>query len=372
MRVGLFLDVDGVLTVKAANLQFAQLLGVEDKLIELERRFSEGEINNDEFNADFIPLFRSAGFSQDFALKNFDNIQLRIGADRLLSDSLNTFLVTSGPSYFIDALAQRRNFPSDRIRCSRYEFDKNGLLYRCVEPVNSAMKGTFVQERAATFDVSVGVGDTDQDIEFLTHCNVRVLFGGNRNQYFTVRDLQPIIDVVRKFQVAGTAPDERHNALLKLYKASEYDKNIFIMTPFRQTKSYQETIDHIRDSLREVGLRGWMASDLTLEQILWHNVETFLIGCKAGIAVFTQDYVRHDTTEFPNAIFNPNVSIEAGYMLSRKKPVLLLKEKKLKSLPTDMVGFLYSDFELENPDSIRSAIHRWVNVNDLRISNHLR
>jgi len=36
MRVATFLDVDGVLTVKAINLQYAQLLGVEEKLSDLE------------------------------------------------------------------------------------------------------------------------------------------------------------------------------------------------------------------------------------------------------------------------------------------------------------------------------------------------
>jgi hypothetical protein len=33
MELGLFTDVDGVLTDKAINLQFAYLLGVQDRLV---------------------------------------------------------------------------------------------------------------------------------------------------------------------------------------------------------------------------------------------------------------------------------------------------------------------------------------------------
>jgi hypothetical protein len=37
MRVGLFLDFDGVLTPKPVNMQIAALLGVEKDLIDLEK-----------------------------------------------------------------------------------------------------------------------------------------------------------------------------------------------------------------------------------------------------------------------------------------------------------------------------------------------
>jgi hypothetical protein len=106
-QLGLFLDVDLVLTDKAINLQYAQLLGVEPDLISLEGRFRQGQITNDEFNAVFIPLFRGAGFTRQFAEDNFEKIQMKINADDLITKSPHTFIVTSGPSYFIDKLPQR-------------------------------------------------------------------------------------------------------------------------------------------------------------------------------------------------------------------------------------------------------------------------
>jgi phosphoserine phosphatase len=362
MDVGLFLDVDGVLTDKAINLQYAQLLGIQPKLVELERRFANREITNDEFNATFIPLFRKAGFSQQFAVDNFKNIQMRTNADDLLRAAPNTFLVTSGPNYFIDRLVEQTGVSRDRVLCSRYEFDEEGLLCRCVRTVTSAMKGDFVKARVRDFDVAIGVGDTEQDFEFLGHCNIRVLMGGNRLEYFTVRELQPIVDVVTKFQSAPAGLDESlRPAVAKLYRESSYEKNIFIITPFRFGAGYRESIRLIRETLSSLGLRGWTADDKNLDQQLWESVQGYLIGCKAGIAVFTNDD-RSGASENPNpALFNPNVSIEVGYMLSRRKPVLLLKEKRLARLPTDMMGFLYEDFDLESaPDSIPKAVRKWV------------
>jgi phosphoserine phosphatase len=362
MKVGLFLDVDGVLTDKAINLQYAQLLGIQPKLVELEKKFSTREITNDEFNATFIPLFRDAGFTEKFAAENFKHIQIRTNSDDLLHSAPDTFLVTSGPSYFIDTLARQKGVPADRVLCSRYEFDEHGLLSRCTRTVTSAMKGNFVQSRVQDYDVAIGVGDTEQDFEFLSHCNVRVLVGGNRLEYFTVRELQPIVDVITKFRSTPGASDERHrSAVSKLHRESVYEKNIFIITPFRYGAGYRESIGLIRETLKSLGLRGWTADEKTLDQQLWESVQGYLIGCKAGIAVFTNDDRAGQQKDADSAVFNPNVSIEVGYMLSKQKPVLLLKEKRLARLPTDMVGFLYDDFDIENaPESIPKAVRKWV------------
>jgi hypothetical protein len=95
MELGLFLDVDGVLNHKPVNLQYAQLLGVEDRLVKLENRFANREITTDEFNDEFIPLFREAKFTREFARENFGIIQMRTNANTLIAACPNTFLVTS-------------------------------------------------------------------------------------------------------------------------------------------------------------------------------------------------------------------------------------------------------------------------------------
>jgi phosphoserine phosphatase len=201
--LGLFLDVDLVLTDKAINLQYAQLLGIEHDLISLERSFRKGEINNDQFNAVFIPLFRGASFTRQFAEENFDKIQMKINADDLIRKLPDTFIVTSGPSYFIDKLAAVKGVPKEHVLCSRYEFEEDGTLKRCIKPSTSTMKGSFVREHAKHFDLSIGVGDSEQDIEFLSHCDLRVLMSGNweDSSYLTIRELQPIIDFIDNLQL---------------------------------------------------------------------------------------------------------------------------------------------------------------------------
>jgi nucleoside 2-deoxyribosyltransferase len=71
-----------------------------------------------------------------------------------------------------------------------------------------------------------------------------------------------------------------------------------------------------------------------------------------GIAVFD----RLSTDEF-----NPNVSLEVGYMIALGKPVCLLKDKTLRALHTDLVGRLYQSFDPQNPSlSVASALERWL------------
>jgi phosphoserine phosphatase len=269
MQVAVFLDVDGVLTDKAINLQYAHLLGVQDKLVGLERLYANREITNDEFNRGLIPLFREAGFSREFSEKNFKYMQMRGNTDKLLRASPNTFLVTSGPSYFVDTLRKRRRLPKDRVLCSLYQFDKKGLLQACIRPVNSAMKGSFVQERASKFDVSIGVGDSEQDLEFLSHCDIRVLLGGNRLEYFTVRELQPIIDVIRKFQM-GDRPLTRPNdiALAELKRLGLVHLDEKFLSPAMQMAAVYTAIAAFENSVRSYvkhTLRGASGAD-------WWNI----------------------------------------------------------------------------------------------------
>ncbi|RMH04182.1 MAG: hypothetical protein D6704_11585, partial [Nitrospirae bacterium] len=65
--------------------------------------------------------------------------------------------------------------------------------------------------------------------------------------------------------------------------------------------------------------------------------------------------------------FNPNVSIEAGFMLALDRPVLFLANRQLASLPVDFAGHIFKTYEatpnhLEN--STRNAVKDWIE-NDL-------
>ena len=66
MKIALFIDIDGVITVEPINLQIARLLDVEDEVLEIEEEFRTGKKSNEAFNERLIPLFRGEKFSKAF------------------------------------------------------------------------------------------------------------------------------------------------------------------------------------------------------------------------------------------------------------------------------------------------------------------
>lgn len=59
--------------------------------------------------------------------------------------------------------------------------------------------------------------------------------------------------------------------------------------------------------------------------------------------------------------FNPNVALELGYMLALRRPCLILKEKSMPILHTDIIGHLYTPFDAQNiKATVASAIESWL------------
>lgn len=64
--------------------------------------------------------------------------------------------------------------------------------------------------------------------------------------------------------------------------------------------------------------------------------------------------------------FNPNVSLEVGYMHALKKSVCLLKDRTLKTLQTDLVGKLYKIFDPQDPEAtIPDELEKWIRDKDI-------
>jgi hypothetical protein len=138
----------------------------------------------------------------------------------------------------------------------------------------------------------------------------------------------------------------------------EPSRNVFIMMRFSDTPQMQQIHQAIVDGLKEHGMNAVRADDRDYTGELWSNIEVYLTGCQYGIAVF-EDIDQRD--------FNPNVSLELGYLMGRGKRTLLLKEKRLSRVPTDVVHRLYKEFDgydIEN--SIKREVGQWI-TRDLRI-----
>lgn len=132
------------------------------------------------------------------------------------------------------------------------------------------------------------------------------------------------------------------------------DRNVFVMMRFADTVQMNQIYQSIKDALAELGMKAVRADDRDYTGELWSNIEVYLTGCKYGIAVF-EDVEQRD--------FNPNVSLELGYLMGRGKRTLLLKEKRLPKVPSDVVHRLYKEFDIFDIDaSIKREIGRWISV----------
>lgn len=59
--------------------------------------------------------------------------------------------------------------------------------------------------------------------------------------------------------------------------------------------------------------------------------------------------------------FNPNVSLEVGYMLALGKSVCLLKDSTVRTLQADLIGKLYREFDPQDPrKTIPPQVLAWM------------
>lgn len=146
---------------------------------------------------------------------------------------------------------------------------------------------------------------------------------------------------------------------LKLFRLDHPDPAVcgFVMMRFDPSRLHTEIISSIRECLDTHGLKALRADDKGYSDDLLPNIRTYMHGCAFGIAVFE----RLTADEF-----NPNVSLEVGYMMALGKPVLLLRDSTLRTLPADLVGRLYSTFDPQSPAaSIPPILSRWLSEKNL-------
>jgi protein-tyrosine-phosphatase/nucleoside 2-deoxyribosyltransferase len=144
-------------------------------------------------------------------------------------------------------------------------------------------------------------------------------------------------------------PDITNPVLLNHPKAAF---NAFLMMRFADTPMNHEIVKEVRASLARYAIDVLRADQQTYATSLWENVRFYMDACDFGIAVFDQT-ASND--------FNPNVSLELGYMMADKKRLLLLKDKTLPKMPSDLVGQLYKEFDPNDVTrTVRQAIQTWL------------
>ncbi|WP_197513130.1 hypothetical protein [Acidihalobacter aeolianus] len=135
-------------------------------------------------------------------------------------------------------------------------------------------------------------------------------------------------------------------------------KTAFIIMQFGNTKLHNEIVETIKEILKRNNIVGLRADDKEYMDDLFPNVKVYMHACDFGIAVF--DRITEND-------FNPNVTLEVGYMLGMGKDVLLLKDKTLKSLSTDLTGRLYKQFDTtEVKNSLPEQLEKWLSDKGLK------
>jgi len=134
-------------------------------------------------------------------------------------------------------------------------------------------------------------------------------------------------------------------------------RTAFIMMQFGSTPIHNSIVSAIRSTLAAYNIEALRADDKEYHDDLFPNVLTYIHGCSFGISVFER--LQADD-------FNPNVSLEVGYMRAIRKPICLLKDKTLPALHTDLVGKLYKAFDPQDPtNTIPPELDKWLHDKDI-------
>lgn len=129
-------------------------------------------------------------------------------------------------------------------------------------------------------------------------------------------------------------------------------KTAFIIMQFSKTSAHDKIVKTIKKALIKHNIVGLRADDKEYADDLLANIKTYMHCCDFGIGVFER--ILEDN-------FNPNVSIEVGYMMGLRKNVCLLKDQTLKNLPTDLMGKLYKQFDPQNVEStLPEQLEKWM------------
>lgn len=129
-------------------------------------------------------------------------------------------------------------------------------------------------------------------------------------------------------------------------------KTAFIIMQFGATKPHTAVVECLKSSLKAHGIVELRADDKEYMDELFANIKTYMHACDFGVAVFER--ITEDD-------FNPNVSLEVGYMMGMGKDVLLLKDRTLRNLHTDLAGKLYKQFDTMDIDgTMPQQIEKWL------------
>lgn len=130
------------------------------------------------------------------------------------------------------------------------------------------------------------------------------------------------------------------------------EKTVFLMMRYRRNAQFEQLYKVLKQSFASHGFELLKANDKDYTDNVWDNICLYMLACNYGATIFE---------EIDEKDFNPNVSIELGFMLALGKRCLILKDDRMK-LPTDIIGKLFKSFSTyEIEETVEKAVESWFN-----------
>lgn len=142
------------------------------------------------------------------------------------------------------------------------------------------------------------------------------------------------------------------NEMEEFLEKYPFDNNVFIMIRYaKQSKNLLKKIESkINEvTIGEIKLFPVIAINHKITDDLYNPIAC-LLCCKYGIAVFDSIPTWQK--------FNPNVAYELGIIHFLKRECLILKDSKLKTLPSDILHKIYTSFS--SPDDAARKVESWI------------
>ena len=150
------------------------------------------------------------------------------------------------------------------------------------------------------------------------------------------------------------APPALVEPLRRFVRGHPFDTNVMGMTRFPDP-ARGDPVAPALEVAREVcgthGLEFHLASDRAIHDDLWTNVAAHMWASRYGIAFF-EDRVERG--------MNYNLTIEVGAMLMTGRRCALLKDKSVERMPTDLIGRIRKDVDLDDLSTVVQALHTWI------------
>lgn len=140
----------------------------------------------------------------------------------------------------------------------------------------------------------------------------------------------------------------------------EQDKLGFLIMRFSKGKPFERIAEIVKRTANKYKLAVIRADDIQFHDDVFGNVRTLLHGCGFGIAIYERIETENN---------NANIGFEVGYLMAMNKPVLLLKDKNMRTLHSDLAGKLYKEFDPHEPDeTIPDQLSAWLRDYGIAVS----